>query len=82
MSHCERALQGPPYKFALRVLTEKYLKRRIQMGEHDSVQVSWQHCPHDHPWPVDSTMDVRRCFTMLPEERSIRGCVSSTVVSC
>jgi hypothetical protein len=34
------ALQGPPFKFALRMLTEKYLKRRIQMGEHDSVQVS------------------------------------------
>lgn len=33
-------LQGPPYKLALRVLTERFLKRRIQTGEHDSVQVS------------------------------------------
>lgn len=42
-------LQGPPYKFALRVLSEKYLKRRIQMGEHDSVQVSWWHILYGNP---------------------------------
>lgn len=30
-------VQGPPYKLALRVLAEKYLRRRIQQGQHDSV---------------------------------------------
>ena len=31
------AVQGPPLKLALRVLTERFLKRRIQQGQHDSV---------------------------------------------
>lgn len=30
-------LQGPPCKPALRVLSERYLRRTIQQGEHDSV---------------------------------------------
>lgn len=30
-------LQGPPCKPALRVLSERYLRRAIQQGEHDSV---------------------------------------------
>lgn len=30
-------LQGPPCKPALRVLSERYLRRIIQQGEHDSV---------------------------------------------
>lgn len=31
------AAQGPPYKPALRILAERYLRRTIQQGEHDSV---------------------------------------------
>lgn len=30
-------MQGPPYRSALRKLTEKYLKRQIQNGSHDSI---------------------------------------------
>ena len=29
--------QGPPFKPALRILAERYLRRSIQQGEHDSV---------------------------------------------
>ncbi len=31
-----RITQGPPYRSALRVITEKFLKRHIQGGTHDS----------------------------------------------
>lgn len=30
-------MQGPPYRSALRKLTEKFLKRQIQNGSHDSI---------------------------------------------
>jgi len=33
-----RAVQGPPARSALRYLTEKFLKRSIQQGSHDSVE--------------------------------------------
>lgn len=29
-------MQGPPFRSALRVITEKFLKRQIQAGAHDS----------------------------------------------
>ena len=29
-------MQGPPFRSALRVITEKFLKRLIQAGAHDS----------------------------------------------
>jgi RNA exonuclease 1 len=30
-------MQGPPYRSSLRRLTEKFLKRQIQNGSHDSI---------------------------------------------
>lgn len=30
-------MQGPPFRSALRKLTEKFLKRQIQNGSHDSI---------------------------------------------
>ena len=30
-------LQGPPYKPSLKVLAERFLKRPIQQGSHDSI---------------------------------------------
>ena len=30
-------LQGPPARCALRILAQRYLRRRIQAGSHDSV---------------------------------------------
>ena len=30
-------LQGPPYRSSLKRLTEKFLKRQIQNGSHDSI---------------------------------------------
>ena len=32
-----RTSQGPPFRSALKVLAQRFLKRRIQEGSHDSV---------------------------------------------
>ena len=36
MNLCGLCVQGAPYRSALRVIAEKFLKRQIQAGSHDS----------------------------------------------
>ena len=38
MLRASRTVQGPPFRPKLKLLTERFLKRSIQSGEHDSIE--------------------------------------------